>query len=516
MIGGLVLFGSSISPFGRFELSAYPYERSPVFKELIMETCRRILERIGQVYACLPDPPDTLKPFIFSKGGPPSQVTQDTMDGEYNNDHDFTLSSRSNPVFPRKSRQAEAAHAFAGRSASNKSGVSLRSLRKESRKDLESESLQTLGSETSSKLPAGTRSMLFTDVLPYYTQLLRDLESAQDAISMLYYAFDYGEWSTRISTVLIARAQAGVHVRLMIDGFGLVLEEPRHSQKNLLLIQRLRAGGVTVDVFNPYGSRLTFINRLHIKLCAIDDHIAYVGGSNIADHYLTWDDTNLRLQGQSVGSFHDVYNEALNLSSSKSSSHKEPPKNMLDNAAIRLTIPNRKKEIRVALMKLIEDADRTIYIRTWYFFPDRQIMQALIRKARSGVDVHILLSHRTRVRPIDFMNRYLCRRIVKAGGKIYRYTEKYMHAKVAWNNKGDILLGSANIEYTGMNTNFECCLSLHDLGLMDQLQKRFLDDACGCLRPHAQTAERADKERPDKVRNRISGLRWLGQMGAIL
>jgi cardiolipin synthase len=358
--------------------------------------------------------------------------------------------------------------------------------------------------------------MLFTDVLPYYTQLLRDLESAQDAISMLYYAFDYGEWSTRISTVLIARAQAGVHVRLMIDGFGLVLEEPRHSQKNLLLIQRLRAGGVTVDVFNPYGSRLTFINRLHIKLCAIDDHIAYVGGSNIADHYLTWDDTNLRLQGQSVGSFHDVYNEALNLSSSKSSSHKEPPKNMLDNAAIRLTIPNRKKEIRVALMKLIEDADRTIYIRTWYFFPDRQIMQALIRKARSGVDVHILLSHRTRVRPIDFMNRYLCRRIVKAGGKIYRYTEKYMHAKVAWNNKGDILLGSANIEYTGMNTNFECCLSFHDLGLMDQLQKRFLDDACGCLRPHAQAAERADKERPYKVRNRISGLRWLGQMGAIL
>jgi len=144
-----------------------------------METSRTILERIGQFHACLIDPQDKPKPFVFSKGGPFSQVMQDTIDGECNNDHDFTLSSQSNPVFPRKSRQAEAAHAFAGRSASNKSGVSLRSLRKESRKDLESESLRTLGSETSLKLPAGTRRMLFTDVLPYYTQLLRDLESAQ-------------------------------------------------------------------------------------------------------------------------------------------------------------------------------------------------------------------------------------------------------------------------------------------------------------------------------------------------
>jgi len=462
-----------------------------------METSRTILESVGQDHVCFIDPPDIPLPFVFLKGGPFLQGAQDTTDGECNNEIDFMLASRSSHVFPRKTYQADGKHAFVGRSISNLSGVKLRSSDKEARVRLESESIRTADPEASPKLPAGTRRMLFTDVLPYYTQLLKDLENAQDAISMLYYAFDYGEWSTRISTVLIARAQAGVHVRLMIDGLGIALEKPRNSRKNLLLIQRLREGGVTVDVFNPSGSRLAFINRLHIKLCAIDDHIAYVGGSNIADHYVTWDDTNLRLQGQLMRSFHDVYNEASNLSSSKSSGRKETRKNISGNAAIKLTIPHRKKDIRIALMKLIEDADRTIYIRTWYFFPDRKIMQALIRKARSGVDVRIMLSHRTRVRPIDFLNRYLCRRIVKAGGKIYRYTEKYMHAKVAWNNKGDVLLGSANIEYTGLSSNFECCVSLCDLGLMGLLQKRFLDDACGCLRPHAQTAEKLDNTLKD-------------------
>jgi cardiolipin synthase len=352
---------------------------------------------------------------------------------------------------------------------------------------LESVSFQTLGSTANPKQRAGTQSMLFTSVLPYYTRLLKDLERAQHTISLIYLAFVHGEWSSRISQVLIARAQAGVRVRLMIDSLGILLEDPRQIRKNFQLIRRLRAGGVMVDVFNPSGCRLKLTNRLHMKLSAIDDHTAYVGGSNIADHYLTWDDTNLRLQGKLEGNFHDVYDEVHSLPSGKPSHSIEHQDNGSGNPAIKLTIPNRRKDIRVALMKLIEDADREIYIRTWYFYPERQIMQSLIRKARSGVNVSIMLSHRTRIRPIDYLNRPLCRRIVKAGGRIYRYTEKYMHAKIAWNNKGDVLLGSANHESSGMNSNFECCISMRDPGLRDQLQEKFLDDAGDCLRPYGQT-----------------------------
>lgn len=336
------------------------------------------------------------------------------------------------------------------------------------------------------QLPEGPELELFTSVLPYYTRLLEDLQQAKQDISLIYHAFVDGQWSQRIAAALITRAQAGARVRLMTDGFGLFLERKRAYIRNLLLIKRLRDAGVTVDIFHPATHRVTSIHRLHIKLCAIDDQIAFVGGSNIADHYLTWDDTNLRLHGPTLRGFHDVYDEVLHQSKNHPLDHssfsmREPP-----HPAIRLTIPHRKKEIRAALLKLIEEADQCIHLRTWYFLPDREVFQSLVQKARSGVEVCILLSHRTRVRPIDFMNRPLCRRIVDAGGSVYRFTEKYMHAKVAWNNKGDVLLGSANMDYTGMNSNFECSLALREPGLRDQLHERFLKDAGGCLQPHAK------------------------------
>ena len=91
-----------------------------------------------------------------------------------------------------------------------------------------------------------TEKKLFTQVQPYYRNLAAELETAQDSISMMYYAFDSGEWAERIARILAAKAQAGVHTRLMVDEFGQVLDEPRHSLQNKALMQSLREAGVEV------------------------------------------------------------------------------------------------------------------------------------------------------------------------------------------------------------------------------------------------------------------------------
>ncbi len=337
-----------------------------------------------------------------------------------------------------------------------------------------------------SNLLTGARIELYTSVLPYYTRLLEDLNRAEGRVSLIYHAFVHGEWSNKFADAMIARAQAGVRVRLMTDGFGIFLEKRRFFLRNLKLFEKLREGGVRVDIFNPSDRRLTSVNRLHIKLCAIDDQIAFIGGSNIADHYLLWDDTNLRLQTPSMQSLHHVYDEMLDLSTRKSPEKSASTDNGPLHPSIKLTVPRRKKHIRDALLELIEEADQAIYIRTWCFFPDRQVMRSLMHKARSGVEVHVLLSHQTRVRPFDYINRPKCRSIAKAGGRVYRFTDRYMHAKIAWSNKGDVILGSANIDYTGMNSNFECSLALRNPWLRDQLQEQFNEDTSGCIQPYAQ------------------------------
>jgi phosphatidylserine/phosphatidylglycerophosphate/cardiolipin synthase-like enzyme len=67
-------------------------------------------------------------------------------------------------------------------------------------------------------------------------------------------------------------------------------------------------------------------------------------------------------------------------------------------------------------------------------------------------------------------------KLVCAGGHVYRYAGKYMHSKAAWNDKGDALFGSANLDPTSMHHNFESCLQINDSKLTWELRRAFYAD----------------------------------------
>jgi cardiolipin synthase len=325
-----------------------------------------------------------------------------------------------------------------------------------------------------------TQKTLFTQVKPFYQNLVSALEKAQSSISMMYYAFDHGKWAHKISKVLTEKAQSGVCVRLIVDQFGQLLDDHRHAIKNRILMRELMEAGVQVVVFNPKGNRLSKLNRLHCKISAIDHNAVFLGGSNIGDHYTGWDDTNLLLSGPIGDRFHQITNYVGQFSDD----HKCFPKPDINltnliagDAQILLTVPKHRCDIRRALLKLIFDAEKSIYIRTWYFLPDSEILNALRSRAEEGVDVNILLSHRTRVRPIDFANIIHCHKIARSGGRVIRYTKKFMHAKVAWNDQDEVILGSANLESNALHNSFECCISLNDHNLASNLRKAFEADS---------------------------------------
>ena len=318
---------------------------------------------------------------------------------------------------------------------------------------------------------------LFTKVQDYYKDLVEELATAQHSISMTYLSFDSGKWSAQIAQVLVAKAVAGVRVRLMVDGIGQIFDEPRHAVDNIGLFNHLRSHGVQVDTFRP-ASPLQVKNRMHCKIAAIDNRTVFLGGSNIGDYYTTWTDTNLRVDGCFGNTFHAIY-DFLNSHSKNGSTFAKvlDTKNILaGNDHLWLTIPRQQYDIRDALMKLILDSERSIFIRTWYFLPDDEMLNALCEKAQNGVRVNVLLSHETRVRPVDFANYIHVHKLVCAGGNVYRYAGKYMHSKAAWNDNGDVLFGSANLDPHSMHTNFESCLQIHDSKLTWELRHAFYAD----------------------------------------
>ena len=316
---------------------------------------------------------------------------------------------------------------------------------------------------------------LFPKVQDYYSNLVSQLETAQNIISMSYLSFDAGEWAEKISNILCAKASAGVKVRLMVDELGQIADEPRHVVTNHFLLSHLRSHNVQVDIFKPAAPALSIRNRLHCKFAAIDDRTVYLGGSNIGDYYTTWTDTNLRVDGPLGMTFHTIYDYLRSFSQGKISSR---PKLDLTNQwagndQLWLTVPRQRNDIRQALLQLILNADKAIYLRTWYFVPDEEILNALCWQAQRGVQVHVLLSHETRVRPVDFANYIHVHKLVCAGGHVHRYTGKYMHSKVAWNDRGEVLFGSANLDPHSMKINFESCLKINDQKLAWELRRNF-------------------------------------------
>ena len=330
----------------------------------------------------------------------------------------------------------------------------------------------------------------FPQVQNYYADLVKQLADAQEKISMTYLAFEDGEWARRIINVLREKAAAGLRVQLMVDEFGQQLDEPRRLLRNHEILESLRAAGVSVESFHPSAPKVSIRNRMHCKFTAIDKHTAFMGGSNIADYYTTWSDTNIRVDGELGNTFHRLFDFLRGFSRDNECVALDPSDLWAGSDQLRMTIPNQHEDIRTALLDLIRAADASIHLRTWYFLPDAEIMDALCAQSRRGVQVNVMFSHQTRVRPVDFANHIPVRRLVNAGGHVYRYAGSYLHSKAAWNNRGDVLLGSANLDAHSMRINFESCLQMNDPSLAWDLRRAFVNDLHTCLPQTSESCER--------------------------
>lgn len=321
---------------------------------------------------------------------------------------------------------------------------------------------------------------LFTEVSDYYSNLLIALQQAEESVHMIYFAFDYGDWANKISRVLRQKATNGVAIHLMVDEIGMAVDNLRNIRRNRVLLAELRAAGIQVDVFRPDGRRLSQFNRLHAKICAVDQGTLFIGGSNIGDHYLDWRDSNLRLDGELGDTFAQLYIYLRQFSRGKTSTGVWQSDLRVDDISLMLTLPGHRQDIRRALLDLILEAKRSVTIRTWYFLPDQEILNALLSQAENGVEVTVLFSHRTRMSFIDAINKNMGDKLTRSGAHVYRYRGRYMHAKEAWNDQGYILVGSANIDRWALNSNFECSLRIHDDRLARQLHQALQMDLCHC------------------------------------
>ena len=326
------------------------------------------------------------------------------------------------------------------------------------------------------------RYTLFSDVAPYYDDLANSMHQAEDAITMMYLIFDHGEYSSKIKDILIQKVSEGLEVRLMVDYLGTLVDHKRNTVKNFKVIRELREKGVEVIVFQPSGPRLSVQDRMHIKICAIDDSTVFIGGSNIGDNYPVWQDSNLKIEGNFGISGHDVFDYVAAHSKDASDKYRGAKTNLdisewrLGDAQILLTVPGYRRDICYQLIDLLLETKGTVYFRQWYFLPNDEFMNIMLSQLERNVRLRVLLSDQTKVPLIDWANPNVIGRLVQAGAEIYRFDRRFMHSKIAWNDEGEIIFGSANLEERGLSGNFELCIKMNNAVLTNDLTQRFDED----------------------------------------
>jgi cardiolipin synthase len=299
-----------------------------------------------------------------------------------------------------------------------------------------------------------------------FKDLFQDLRDAKKFIHANYYIINDDELGNKFMRILAEKAEAGVEVRLLYDKMG-CRDLSRYA------IFNLEDAGAEVVPFAPFVLDMNYRN--HRKNVIIDGEIGYLGGINIGNEYLgcserfgDWRDTHLKIEGESVNS--QQYRFLLDWKFASGNdllgAEKYFPENMTKgNSAVQIVSSgpdSREAEIKTMFLKMIYEAEKTIYIQTPYFIPDQSMLEALKLAARSGVDVKIMIPDRGDHPFVYAANNSFVGQLLEAGARCYRYTRGFLHSKTICIDSRVLSIGTTNMDVRSFKLNFEINAFIYD------------------------------------------------------
>lgn len=309
-----------------------------------------------------------------------------------------------------------------------------------------------------------------------YERLLYDLEHAKTLIYLQYYIVARGTFLNDVLDILTHKAQAGVSVYLIADGFGSALTLPPNFEKEM------KKRGIQVKTARPVKLPLRDLNRRdHRKIAVIDD-VLYVGGVNLADEYIGekirfgyWKDTALRVTGAPAYAF--MKRQATEFGISLPPLPKAETENGVPCAIV--CDGARDSLFRAggaALGLTLLNAKRYAYFCTPYLAPDTALFTAFRQAAASGTDVRILIPHIPDKKSAFLLTRHYARELMKAGVKVREYTAGFLHAKSVAADGVYSFVSSYNLDFRSLYLQAECGVLVENNALCAHLTQDFLTD----------------------------------------
>jgi cardiolipin synthase A/B len=263
--------------------------------------------------------------------------------------------------------------------------------------------------------------------------MLAAIGAARQSIHLEVYAFSADGIGARFIEALAQAGRRGVSVKIVIDGWG-------SARSGRTVAAALRDARCEVLVYNRLRAILVGrIGRNHRKILLVDDHVAFLGGINIDDAFLSdstrtgWADLALEIRGPACVRLGQEL--------------RHQPRQPVDQALrIYLSGIGGGWRLRRRYVKAFERARARIQIAHGYFLPDRKLVRSITAAARRGVQVNLLLAGTSDVLFARLATRSLHRRLLAAGVHIREWSSSILHAKVATVDGKLLLIGSFNLD----------------------------------------------------------------------
>lgn len=314
--------------------------------------------------------------------------------------------------------------------------------------------------------------------------MVEELKKARKFIFMEYFIVEEGYMWNTILDILIEKAQEGVEVRFMYDGMCAFTLLPYNYPAKL---KKYDIKCKMSNKIRPFVSTVQN-NRDHRKICVIDGKVGFTGGVNLADEYINrikrfghWKDTAIMLRGDAVQSLTMIFLQMWNVDERGVDTYARylTPKRGGLYREMGYVIPyadspfDNENVGEEVYFHILNHAKKYVHIMTPYLILDNEMLTTLIRAAKSGIEVIIIMPHIPDKWYAFAVAKTYYKELIQGGVQIYEYTPGFVHAKVFVSDDDTATVGSINLDYRSLYLHFENGVFIYNNSEVDRVERDF-------------------------------------------
>lgn len=297
---------------------------------------------------------------------------------------------------------------------------------------------------------------------------------AKKSIQMFFYMFGDDATGREVRDALVAAANNGVRVQLIIDSFG------SGNVSDRFFDALIEAGGC----YHCFSTRkgLGYIIRNHQKILIADRAHALVGGFNITDDYFgragdnSWEDLGIIVSGGQAQKLSDYFEDLVRASNNgkvryrsiRNIIHQWRPG--IGQVQWLLGGPTNRISPWAITFKRSLEAGKRFDIVSAYFSPSQTILRRLAKAAKHNKGSRLVVAGKTDNNATIAAARLLYRYLMRRKTRIFEFQSRPLHMKLMVIDD-TVYIGSANLDVRSMFINLEIMVRIKDAGLALHMRK---------------------------------------------